>query len=33
VDAHKAIKQVQEKSGKTAQTTEELVRQSLKLLI
>ncbi len=33
VDAHKAIKQAQEKSGKTALTTEELVRQSLKLLI
>jgi Holliday junction DNA helicase RuvA len=31
-DAHKAVKQAQEKSG-AAQTTEELVRQSLKLLI
>ena len=32
VDAHKAVKQAQEKSG-GAQTTEELVRQALKLLI
>ena len=32
VDAHKAVKQVQEKSGGSS-TTEELVRQGLKLLI
>jgi len=32
VDAHKAVKQVQEKAAGTA-TTEELIRQGLKLLI
>jgi holliday junction DNA helicase RuvA len=32
VDAHKAVKQAQEKGG-AAQTTEDLVRQALKLLI
>ncbi len=32
IDAHKAVKQAQEKGG-AAQTTEELVRQALKLLI
>lgn len=32
VDAHKAVKQVQEKGG-TGQTTEDLIRQALKMLI
>lgn len=33
VDAHKAIKQAQEKAGKATLTTEDLVRAALKLLI
>ena len=32
VDAHKAVKQAQEKGG-AAPTTEELVRQALKILV